>query len=200
MKFLSRILTVVAMAAALLMAPAVQAASTRTFAGTGTDVSTNLCYYIASANYAGIPRVQYINATSDLTSSAITFYSTATPLLVTTAQSIATNIITAVGTTFSGSDVVIVRHVSTDTYERAVVSSANGTTITLSANLSAIAAVGDLVYKCTAAGSIPVGNTTKELNAGVGGIYNGVAGRPLLVEVNGTSACQVNCVSGIYQE
>lgn len=168
----------------------------KTFAGVGTGATT-LSYFIAPASGQGIPRLQYINATSDKAGSVIQFYTAAAGTRITTASTGTT--ITAVGTSYASNDVIIVRFRATDTYQRLVVSASTATNITTTAALQATAAVGDTVYEVTAAGSIPVGAATKELNAGAGAIFNGQEGYPLLFEIDGTSACKINAASGIFQ-
>jgi hypothetical protein len=172
----------------------------QTFSGTGTDVSTNLNYFIATARGAGTARINFISATSDKAGSVVQFYTSGAPVTITAAGA-ATNTVTAVGTgNFSGSDIVIVRHVSADTYERAVVDSVTATNITWSANLGSATAIGDLLYKASTASTIPVGNATVTVNAAGGGLFNGREGRPTLLVLDGTSACQLNTVSGEFRK
>jgi hypothetical protein len=195
MNSLNRLILTAAIVACVLLP--VRAAET--FAGTGTDVGNTLCYYVASAKY-GVPRLSYINATSDKSASVIQFYSAASPLLVTATSAAGQTIVSAVPTTITNNDIVIVRSIANDTYQRCVVSSVTATNFVVGANLAFALAVGDPIYKVTAAGTIPVGAATKELNAGPGSIYNGQRNRPLLFEIDGTSACQINAASGFFDQ
>lgn len=174
-------------------------AEAQTFSGGGTDVSTNLNYYIVTARGAGTARINFISATSDKAGSLVTFHTSGAPVTVTAAGA-ATNTVTAVGTgNFAAADVVVVRRAVADTYERAVVDSVTATNITFTANLGGTTAAGDLLYKASTNAAIPVGNATVTLNAGGGGLYNGREGRPILVSLDGTSACQINTISGTFE-
>lgn len=168
----------------------------------GTDVGTTLCYAVISANgnNQSAPVLTYLNATSDKAASVVQFYTAGTPVRADVASS-TTNLVVASGDTngFAANDVVIIRHLATDTYERRILTpNTTATNLNLTVAPTTTVAVGDLIYKATAAGSIPVGNATKEL---VGpGIYAGQRGKPLLLEVDGTSACQINAVAASYPE
>lgn len=185
--------------AAAFTAP-LQAADT--FGGTGTDIGTTNCYYVASALGNGVPRVQYFNITSDKSGSVITIF---TPSAEKTA-SLATNASQAVvyldnsATTFAAGDCVVFRRIVDDSYQRLTVSSATTTNVTMVQNLGATVAIGDIFYRMTSRGTIAVGAATKELNAASGALINGLSGKPLLVDIDGTSACQVNVISGVYEK
>jgi len=199
MKRFSLLKTSMALALCALFAMPLSAADAiPAFAGGGTDVGTNLCYAVVSANGKdqGTPVVTFLSATSDLSSSAVTFYSAGTP---TYANYVSTTTSCPVASTngFAANDVIIIRHVAADTYERRIVDTfTSATNLTVTVAPTTALAVGDLVYKATAGGTIPVGNTTLTLNGA--GIYAGQKGKPLLLEVNGTSACQVNAVAATY--
>lgn len=167
-----------------------------TFSGTGTG-STTLSYFIASGQY-GQARLQYINATSDLSSSVIKFYTLSSPEVINIATNATQVTIYCANPGITNNNVCVLRNVAMDTYQRLVVSSATATSITFTANITYASSVGDVVYLATANGTIPVGAATKELNAASGAIYNGQNYLPLLFEVNGTSACSINCCSGYF--
>lgn len=182
-----------------LAARAPAADALKAFAGTSTDVGTTLSYYIASAysENGGAPIVTYVNATSDKAASVLQFYTCTTACMVTGVNSTVTIPMATNG--FSGyvaNAILILRHTATDTYERRIVSTATTTNVVLTAAPTTATAYGDLVYVCTAAGAIPVTATTKELDGP--GIYAGQAGKPLLVDLDATSACQINAISGYY--
>jgi hypothetical protein len=92
----------------------------------------------------------------------------------------------------------VVHHVASDTYERLVVSSVTATTVTFSSNLAAAVVGGDKVYKMAASGKLAVGAATKEV-ANAYGLYNFKTGLPVLIDLDGTSACTINLVSGIFE-
>lgn len=168
------------------------------WSGGGTDVSTTLCYTVVSANSKnnGQPVVTYLNATSDKAASVLTFYTAGTP---TSCNYTNTTVSIPVNSTngFAANDVIVIWHKLTDTYERRIVDTfTSATNITVTVASTAATVPGDQIYKATAAGTIPVGNATKELNGT--GIYSGQRGKPLLIDLDGTSAVQVNAASAIY--
>lgn len=184
----------------LILLSAVDFAKGQAFAGTGTDISTNLNYFVVPP-FGGSrkARVLYVNATSDKAGSVIQFYNSAAPINVTNSSVSGTNVVWASGTGLSGSDILIVRSVSGETFQRVTVSSATDGYITLNQNLSFALVAGDKVYKATTAGFIPVGAATKEVNASVGGCYFSQGlDRPLLIDLDGTSAVHINAISGDY--
>lgn len=173
------------------------AAAKRHFAGLGTGATT-LSYYITSAMGDGTPRVQYVNVTSDKAASVLKFYDAGTPIMMTAGQSSTTNF-TCVGTSFASNDVVVLRDVSADTYERVVVYGSTATNVTTQAAITGTYVAGDLAYEMTANGQFAVAAATVEKNAVGGAIYNGTEGEPTLIEVDGTSACKINAIAGIYE-
>jgi len=168
------------------------------FAGAGTAVSTNLSWYVPSMKPGGVPIIAYVNATSDLTTSVIKFYSAGAPVAVSTVSSNGQTTITAPGGALSASNVIVVRSLANDTYQRLVVSSATSSNIVSTTNLAFDLAVGDPVYKMTANGTIPLGNTTAANNGTNAGLYYGTKGRPTLIDVNGTASASINLISGKY--
>lgn len=192
-----------AMVCGLFTAPAFAQGNTQTsltFADTASG--TTLASYVIPIG-DGHPSVTYVNATSDKAGSVLQFYK-ATSGSHTLA--IATNASQAVvwvpdGTKYSANDVVVLRHkLSTgDIYERLVVSSATSTNLTMTGNLSTAVLVGDQLWKMTKYGTIPVGAATKEVASSVAyGLYNAPGGRPVLLDLDGTSACKINLITGRY--
>lgn len=173
------------------------AAAIRHFSGNGTG-STTLSYYITQAEGDGVPRVQYVNVTSDKAASVLKFYSAGTGIILTGDQASTTNF-TCVGTTFASNDVVVLRDVSAGTYERVVIYGSTASNATTQAAITGTYGAGDYAYEMTAAGQFAVGNATVEKNAGAGAIWNGTELEPTLIEVDGTSACKINAISGIYE-
>jgi hypothetical protein len=169
------------------------------FAGTSTDISTNISYYVVppAGNQQAV--VTYINATSDLAGSVVQFYNAAAPVKVSAAAA-STNVQIASITGLSTGGVVIVQSVTNNTFQRTTVVSFSATNVILSATnvLSALVA-GDKIYPASTAGAIPVGAATKEV-VGASFVSQG-NNRPLLVEVNGTAAAgnHINAISGTYK-
>lgn len=197
MKFFKSILAVATLAA-LALSGSIQA-QTATFAGPGSTGTTLSSYIMPGVTNNGIPRVQFISATSDKSTSVLTFYSTTVSSQVTNTSASGQAVISAPGSSFSASDVLVVRSVANDTYQRLIVSASTVSNVTATANLSFALAPGDIVYKMTSNGTIPVGAATISHNAQSGGVYNGQRGKPILIDLDGTSACKINIVSGYWQ-
>jgi hypothetical protein len=194
---LSRLLTFGAMAAAALACFILPAYAENTFSGNGTGTTT-LSYYIPSMRYAGQPAFEFASVTSDKASSVLKFYSAAAPVAVTLATNASQVVLYCVPVGITNANVVVVRNLTADTYQRLVVSSATSTSLTFTANLANASVVGDLVYLETAAGTIPIGTNTVTLGPSSWGFWFGQKNRPALVEVDGTSACAINSISGRY--
>lgn len=170
----------------------------QSFAGVGSGTTTN-SHYIVTANGTGFPRVNFLNVTSDTTGSNLVFFSSAVPISVTAVSSSGTTNVWAQDGTITNGDLVVIRGVVADQYQRLYVTSATETNWASTTTLSFDLAVGDLVYEQTERASLTVGNATKESQcAGGGGIINGAAARPLLIQLYGASACKINLISGDF--
>lgn len=167
----------------------------------GIKVGTTLCYSINSALSAnqGTPLLTYISATSDKAGSALQFYnvttntdcnfvSTTTSIPVRSTNGIAVN------------DIIVLRHAIDDTYERRIVTTfTSATNLTVTVAPTVAMAVGDFVYRCATNGAyIPVGNATVQIIGTVAGIYAGQPNMPLLIDLDATSACQINLATARY--
>lgn len=168
------------------------------YATGGTDVGNTLCYSVISAHAAngGAPVVTFLSATSDLSSSKVQFYTCGAPITVTGANSTTTIPAVTNGVTgWTANAVVVIQHLSTDTYERRIISSVTTTNVVMTAAPTVATAAGDRMWVASTAGSIPVGNATVTVT---GDCYAGQPQKPLLLEVDGTSACQINAVAAKY--
>ena len=177
-------------------------------AKTGTDVGTTLCYAILSGDggteyYENgssrrlTPFVTFLSATTDK-STAITFRVPDGNVAVASGANTTTSCPVAATNGFAENDVVIIRHQATDTYERAVLGAfATNNAIVLSASPGTAMAAGDLIYRVAASGTIPINNTTANYYGNI--IYSGKPGVPLMVDIDGTSACQINAVCATYK-
>ena len=177
-------------------------------AKTGTDVGTTLCYAILSADggteyYENgssrrlTPFVTFLSATTDK-STAITFRVPDGNIAVASGANTTTSCPVAATNGFAANDVVIIRHQATDTYERAVLAAfATNNAIVLTAAPGTAMAAGDLIYRVAASGTIPINNTTANYYGDI--IYSGKPGMPLMVDIDGTSACQINAVCATYK-
>lgn len=167
------------------------------FSFTGNAGST-LSHVVVPASGRDRVRVQYASATSDKAASMLTFRSQSRASTVTAPSAANQTVINA--PPYPGAaanDVLVLFSNATGTGVRGVVASvdAESGTITLSANLGLALAPGDTVSLMVARGQVPVGNTTKEVNAPtVFAVNEG----PALIELDGTSACRINLVAGEY--
>lgn len=162
--------------------------------GTSTDIGATNTYYIAPATLPGQPVVTYFSATSDKSTSSIKGYSSAAGIPVTaTAASGQAAVTHASGASaFAANDIVIVRSVANNTYQRCVVTSDTATSVTFVENLNFALAAGDQMYIATVNASIPVAAATVSV---LRETFVGTEGRPLLVDLDGTSASQINAIT-----
>lgn len=188
---------------ALVITPAFAVDELAVWAGGGTDVSTNLCYSVVSANSKnqGSPVLTYLNATSDKAGSVVQFYTAGQPVVANdtnTTVTIPVNVSNSSNYFNANGGIIVIQHKATDTYERRVLTTFTGTTnIVVTVAPTTTVAIGDIIWPMTAAGSIPVGNATLTLGPG-DGIYCGQKMKPLLMEIDGTSACQINAAAAKF--
>lgn len=171
------------------------------WAGGGTDVGTTLCYTVVSANSKNNaqPVLTYISYSSDKAASALTFYNITNAPAAVSGANATTNVPVIRTNGFTAGDIVVLRHKATDTYERRIVGTFytnNSVPVTVAPTVAT--AAGDILYKCvtTGAGTIPIGATTNSINGP--GIYAGQRGLPLLIDLDGTSAVQINAATATY--
>jgi hypothetical protein len=170
------------------------------YATGGTDVGTTLCYAVISANGRAqvAPVITFLNVTSDKATSVVQFYTLGSP---TGASQTNATVSVPVGSTntFVSGDVIVIQHLADDTYERRVLTTfTSSTNLTLTVAPTSAVVPGDLIYRATTAGFIPCGAATLSLTGS--GIYSGQPGKPLLLEVDCTSAGQVNAVCAVYPQ
>ena len=170
------------------------------FADVGTAIGTTNSHYVITANGRGRPVVSYISATSDKAGSFVEFWkaSSGAQTIVTATNASQAVVWVPDGSKFAANDTVVIRHITADSYERKVVSSQTSTNITLGSNLGTAIIAGDVIYKMTQSGKIPVGAATKEVTTTLGA-YHAPAGLPVLVQLDGTSACTINLVTGEFK-
>lgn len=174
------------------------------FWGTSTDVSTNYSYYVVPrwlGDYAASTKseVQYVSMTSDLATSKLTI-AVCTNGATLTADSV-TNLLKCAATAHGivSNDVVVVEDVSARTYEYARAVAVTTTSITLlSPGVAFSPGAGDKVYEATTAAQIPCGAATVTL-APAKKIADAASDAPMLLSIDGTSACQINIVNGEYR-
>lgn len=183
------------LALACLLLPA---QAQRWLSGTSTDIGATNTWFIAPADRAGQPVVTYFNATSDLSTATIKGYNTAAGIPVTATAASGQAVVTHASgaSAFAPNDIVIVRSVANNTYQRCVVSSDNATSVTFHENLSFALAPGDQLYIATINSQILVAAATVSV---LRETFVGVEGRPLLVDLVGTSASQINAITVEYK-
>lgn len=187
------ILAILALACLLLPAQA-----QRWLSGTSTDIGATNTWFIAPADRAGQPVVTYFNATSDLSTATIKGYNTAPGIPVTAVAASGQAVVTHASgaAAFAPNDIVIVRSVANNTYQRCVVASDTATSVTFHENLSFALAPGDQLYIATINSQILVAAATVSV---LRETFVGVEGRPLLVDLVGTSASQINAITVEYK-
>lgn len=173
------------------------------FTATTTNGATALSWAIISARgfNNGPPAVTFLSATSDLSSSLIKAYPlmTADVLANFTNSTVTLPVVQTNG--FASGDIIIIRHILNDTYEKRTLTASTGTTnlVVTAAPLQAVIP-NDVIYRVSTAAantfSVPCGAATVNLQSPC--VVVGQGGRPLLVEINGTSSCTLNGVSCIY--
>lgn len=166
-----------------LTASAVQ--SVYEFANGAIETQGTNSYTVVSANSAtgGQPLVTFLSYTTTNAGSGLRIASCTNSAVVTGANS-TTNI--PVGSTngMVSGGIIIIRHVSTDTYERRVIGGVSTTNLPVTVALTASVAAGDIVYPAFQSAFIVTGTTTNQSITGPG-IYSGPAQYPLLIEAAG---------------
>lgn len=167
----------------------------RAFNMTSTDIGATNSHAIISAFGKGQAEIDYLSVTSDKAGSLLTFYTAGDGVLVVTATNATQAVIYAPGTAnFTAGDIVVLRHKAADTYQRLVVSSTATASVTMTGNATATVA-GDVLYKLTAGPAIPVGAATVTIAVPC---YRGQENKPTYLEIDGTSASQINLISGKF--
>jgi hypothetical protein len=163
--------------------------------GTGSAISS---VAIPATGYQKI-RIQYLNATSDAASGALTFYQAAGSRISTVLASSASGQAVISAVPYSGAaqnDVIVLHSYATNTVARGAVATTGSNSITLQANLPFNLSPGDKIYLMLPNGTISVGAATKEVTAPT--IFATSQG-PALIDLSGTAACRINLVAGEYQ-
>jgi hypothetical protein len=175
------------------------------WAGGSTNGGTVLSWVIVPAKSAnnGVPLVTFVNATSDDATSKVQSYRVTAAA---TANYASTTVSAPVNRTngFAVNDVVIIRHLASDTYEKRILAAAftSATNLTLTVAPVTALAIGDLVYRVTTTGAaaIPCGVATLSLD-GPGLLMGEKLGgnpTPLLLEIAGGTNATINAVAAQY--
>ena len=189
----------------VMASAAPQPASTGFAVGT-TNGATTLSYAVipvggdTAADSA--PRVQFINAGSDLATSQVQFYRVLSSITATYTNSTVTLFVNSTNTGDAWqSGTVLIWHGLDGKYEKRTLTANTGSTnvVVTAATLGAVRP-GDKLYKVTTtgAGAITWGASTNSLVGTGSALYIGQRQSPLLVEINATTAGAINVVSGDY--
>lgn len=139
-------------------------------------------------------QVVYLDATSDLAGSLVTFQSGTSSASVATAQTntAATNLFVAAYGVITNGNAVVIQTQSGYLTNLTVGTVSNGTNMNFTSAIGFPLAVGDNVWLLGNTRTTPCGNTTLRIYNEA--IYIADPGRPISVKVNGTSAVTLNNV------
>lgn len=184
------------------------------FYSTGTTNAGTLSWAIIGAlsDNGGTPVVTYLDARSDKTSlPKVQFYKvTASTSCNFTNSTVTIPVTQTNGFAGASSDVVIIRHVLTDTYEKRILTTSTGSTNLVTTVAPSTTVPGDIIYDCTttAAGSIALSTNNvagipaaqaMTLTQSGNRVYAGQKGLPLLMEVDGTTTASLNAVTAVIE-
>lgn len=180
--------------------PHLQAQTRQAFGVTGTAQGTTNCWAVVPlAGWPGQPVVRYLNATSDKAGAKATWATaTAATSIAATNGVGATNAVVVSTNGFAAGDwvVMVAGAYPNETYSAAKLFAVYQGTNVSSPDL--VFAPGAVLYRMAAAGNIPVGNGTKELNGGA--LYAGPHHKPLLLTLDSTSTvATINALGGEYR-
>jgi len=171
------------------------------FAGVGKNQGNTNSFYVAG-NYTlsnSTPILRYANVTSD--TGVLQFYSlTNMTSIVNPTNSGTTNLIVVSTNNYSAGQVVVIKHIATDTYECLPLQTvANTNQLTLGNAPLSQCATGDQIWVAGATGSISAVGTNLTITQSGEFLYAGQYKTPLLITVTGTAKVGLNCVAGAYQ-
>ncbi len=176
------------------------------FATVGTALGATSSWAVVGNNVdipgGGTAIVTYLNATAagaDTNAAYIQFYD-CTNKTIATAATVNTRTNTVQSTNgLAAGDIVVIKHVATDTYERIILTTTITTNrIVFAADPVSPLAAGDIIYEQRARGKIPFVNTTT-LNLSGDGIYSGQKNHPLFLEAVGTVTPVLNAVNAKFR-
>lgn len=171
-----------------------------------TNKDTTLSYAIVSARSAnnGTPVLQYLNSGSDVATGTVRFGKVINEITATHTNSTTTifvNTTNPPGTAVNfKAGTIIIRHMIDDSYEKRTLANNTGSTniVVTAASLGEVRPGDKIYYVTTNAATILQGAATNSLNASGGALFVGQKGKPLLIEVNATTAGTINVASGVY--
>jgi len=147
------------------------------------------------------PVLVAFSATSDKAGSVVDVYTyDNTKTTVDASSASGQTVLSVTATTgFDTSDRILIQHAN-GTLETGVVNTIQaGVSLTLTANLVNTTAVGAVVFELKKVGTFACGATTVANYGGPNGIVGGVPGSPMVIVLDGTSACSINTATVQYQ-
>lgn len=180
---------------------------------TGPFVTTNGQYYVISGQIgSGTPYVTFLEASfkgSDVSNATtvVNWYQPTRDYPVTAAAAAAGTTITSSTNGLVANDVLVLWTRLGDTYQRLTVASLSGSVITVNETIVNAQTTKDVAYKMAVRGRVFGGNSISPntfnrdkvtIGPSMGPAFVGLAGKPHLVEVQGTNSPTLNVVSGRF--
>jgi len=172
------------------------------FSVTSTNKDTTLSYAVVSprGTTTGLaPKVSFINAGSDLATAKISTYKVLAQATVTYTNSTTTLFVNSTNTGNNWqSGTILIRHLTDDGYDKRSLTSNSGSTNIIVTSAPSTSIPGDIVYYVTTTGAASLywGVGTNSLSGNGSPLLVGEVDKPLLLEINATTAGQINVVSG----
>jgi hypothetical protein len=192
---MKEILLTAALAIGLTIPVTAQVGSPVFVTQTASGTSTAVTFFATSPTLQ--MRVVGAIASSDLAASVITFKAGTTPLTITKTNVAGTTIDVAATNGFTVADFVIVETKSGSLTNAQIASFTGATNIVFTDKVMATVP-GDQIYKLGSATTLWVGIYTNRNFQGEA-IFVGQRGRPVQVQVTGTSACSLDSITGRYE-
>ena len=173
-------------------------------AGGTAIVGTNYVIIPNLSKNGGQPVVNFLSATGTNTSAAISFYTSTKQSVVAATNSTTTVYVATNG--WAADDIIVIQHNKAglnvrSAYERRQVASLGAASLVLNVAPTTATLPGDLVWKQTSIGSIPVGvataNTAVTLTI-TGPCITGERNQPLLIDNGGVGATTINAVNATF--
>ncbi len=178
------------------------------FSLTTSNTAANIPSWIivpSKANAAAV--VQTIAGGTDLATAVVKAYTVDFVTTASPSTNYTTNIVCGTTNNIADGGVIIIQHKASDTYEKRTVAGTHAVIGALSVTVPPVGVVtnGDTIYHCSTnyAGQIDcrqfLANSTNFIySSSAGALFYGQVGKPLLLELNGTSAAHLDLSSGAY--
>lgn len=186
---------IVTMMAVAMSLAAMAAPEYVTKSASGTTAAT--VYFTADA--VKTPRLAGVVATSDKAGAVLSCRAGAGAYVVTVAVSTTTAVNQWINATngLEANDVLVLQKLNGNCYSSTVASAETNMVTLASGGFGIATAVGDSIYKMSAATSLPVGAATVSYQGEA--IYAGNRGRPIRITLDGTSACSIASATAAYE-